>query len=112
MKDFILNTVSIYIIPFIQMYGLYITFHGHDTPGGGFAGGIIIGMGFLLYFIVFSHQLEGLKIPDLTILSGLIIIITLIAEVTVGHSFEIGIGIIVAAVLVGIYHTIYFEREV
>ena len=109
MKDFILNTVATYIIPFIQIYGLYITFHGHDTPGGGFAGGIILGAGFLLYFIVFSHQIYRIPIPDLAILSGVILIVTLIAEATIGHAFEIGIGIIVAVVLVGIYHTIEGE---
>lgn len=109
MKDFILNTVASYIIPFIQIYGLYITFHGHDSPGGGFAGGIIIGVGFLLYFIVFSHQIDTLELPDLGIISGLIIIATLIAEFTIGHSFEIGIGMIVAVVIFGIYYTIVRE---
>lgn len=110
MRDLILTTVASYIIPFIQLYGLYITFHGHDTPGGGFAGGVIIGVGFLLYFVVFSHEVEKFNFPDLAILSGLILFVTLIAEATIGHSFEIGIGIIVALVIIGIYYTM--EKEV
>ena len=38
----IMSTVKI-VTPFVLTYGLFITFHGADTPGGGFQGGAVIG---------------------------------------------------------------------
>jgi len=35
MKDKILNTVVGNLIPFIQIFGMYVIFHGHLSPGGG-----------------------------------------------------------------------------
>jgi len=40
--------------PFIQMFGLYIIFHGHLTPGGGFQGGALIGASFILLAVAFG----------------------------------------------------------
>ncbi|MBP1926002.1 multicomponent Na+:H+ antiporter subunit B [Sedimentibacter acidaminivorans] len=56
MKDKILNTVGKNLIPFIQIFGLYVIFHGHLSPGGGFAGGTIIGVSFILYRIIFGKE--------------------------------------------------------
>jgi multicomponent Na+:H+ antiporter subunit B len=36
------------------VYGVYIVFHGHLSPGGGFAGGVVMGMGMILYFLIFG----------------------------------------------------------
>lgn len=36
------------VVPFIQLFGLYVVFHGHYSPGGGFQGGAIVAAGFLL----------------------------------------------------------------
>jgi multicomponent Na+:H+ antiporter subunit B len=44
--------------PFIQMFGLYIIFHGHLSPGGGFQGGAIIGASMILLAVVFGIK-EG-----------------------------------------------------
>ena len=38
----IVKTVSRIFSPLIFLFGIYITIHGHLTPGGGFAGGVII----------------------------------------------------------------------
>jgi len=38
----IVRTVSKVFSPLIFLFGMYITIHGHLTPGGGFAGGIIL----------------------------------------------------------------------
>lgn len=52
MNSKILEKVSEIIIPFIQVFGMYVIFFGHISPGGGFAGGTIIGASFILYRIV------------------------------------------------------------
>lgn len=56
MKDTILEEVTRWILPFIYLFGIYIIFHGHLSPGGGFAGGTVIGAGFILYRIVFGKE--------------------------------------------------------
>ncbi|MEE9315555.1 MAG: MnhB domain-containing protein [bacterium] len=44
----IVKTITRLIVGLIFLYGIYIVFHGHLTPGGGFAGGIIIAGAFIL----------------------------------------------------------------
>ncbi|MBU5482849.1 MnhB domain-containing protein [Clostridium sp. MSJ-11] len=56
MKDIILKEVSRTILPFIHLFGIYIILHGHLSPGGGFAGGTVLGTGFILYRIVFGKD--------------------------------------------------------
>lgn len=56
MDDYITRIVFRYVLLLILMYGFYVVLHGHLSPGGGFAGGMILGMGMLLYFLVFGLQ--------------------------------------------------------
>lgn len=44
----IVETVARWIKGLILTYGIYIVLYGHITPGGGFAGGVIIACGFIL----------------------------------------------------------------
>jgi multicomponent Na+:H+ antiporter subunit B len=52
MKDFttspIVHITSRAIAPFLILMGLYVFFHGHYSPGGGFQGGVIIGSSIIL----------------------------------------------------------------
>ncbi|MBU0898926.1 MAG: hypothetical protein KKB03_01040 [Nanoarchaeota archaeon] len=52
--DTIVKTTARIMFPFILMYGIYITLHGHLTPGGGFPGGVIIATGFAL--LIIAHK--------------------------------------------------------
>ena len=45
---FILREAARMIIPFMQMFGLYVIAHGHHSPGGGFQGGVILGASLIL----------------------------------------------------------------
>ncbi|WP_207681655.1 Na(+)/H(+) antiporter subunit B [Desulfonema magnum] len=49
--DMIVNTTSRLIIPFIQLFALYVIAHGHHSPGGGFQGGVILGAAFILFAV-------------------------------------------------------------
>jgi len=49
------NTCRI-IIPFIQIFALYVVAHGHYSPGGGFQGGVLLAASIILYAI--SHDLR------------------------------------------------------
>lgn len=55
--DLIIKTTCRLIIPFIQIFGLYVIAHGHHSPGGGFQGGVIIGASVIVYAV--SHNLRG-----------------------------------------------------
>ncbi|SHK00194.1 MnhB domain-containing protein [Tepidibacter formicigenes] len=63
MDSKILSKVSEFVIPFIQIFGIYVIVNGHLSPGGGFAGGTIIGVSFILYRIVNGPQKAKKKLP-------------------------------------------------
>ncbi len=47
----ILRTSALPIFVLAVLYSLYILFRGHNSPGGGFIGGLIAGVGVLFYAI-------------------------------------------------------------
>ncbi len=47
-RDIIIRTVCRLLVPFVQLFGLYVIMHGHSSPGGGFQGGVIIASSFIL----------------------------------------------------------------
>lgn len=57
--DVIIQTVCRLLIPFIQLFGLYVIAHGHSSPGGGFQGGVILGASFIL--LCLSHDIQEMK---------------------------------------------------
>jgi len=52
----IVKTVSHWMSAFIFLYGLYIVVYGHLTPGGGFAGGVILSCMFVLLILAFNKD--------------------------------------------------------
>ena len=44
------------MIPFIQLFSLYVIAHGHYSPGGGFQGGVLMGAAFILMAIAFDQK--------------------------------------------------------
>jgi len=41
--DLIIKTICRLLLPFIQLFALYVIAHGHHSPGGGFQGGVMLG---------------------------------------------------------------------
>jgi multicomponent Na+:H+ antiporter subunit B len=68
MNDLILKTITKWLLPFIQLYGVYVVFHGHISPGGGFSGGAILGASIILYIIVFGMDKGEKKLRHQTAL--------------------------------------------
>jgi len=52
--DLVIRTTCRIVIPFIQVFALYVIAHGHHSPGGGFQGGVIFGASLILYAIAFN----------------------------------------------------------
>jgi multicomponent Na+:H+ antiporter subunit B len=42
------------MVPFIQLFGLYIIVHGHYSPGGGFQGGVVLSSSFILLALAYD----------------------------------------------------------
>jgi multicomponent Na+:H+ antiporter subunit B len=40
----------------VFLYGIYIIIHGHLTPGGGFAGGVVLAGSFILLILAFGSD--------------------------------------------------------
>lgn len=45
-----------FLIPVLQIFGLYVLFFGQYGPGGGFVGGVILGTSMILSILVFGHD--------------------------------------------------------
>ena len=54
--DPIVCTIVKILIPVIFVFGVYILFNGHLSPGGGFSGGAILGAGFILFAMAFGEE--------------------------------------------------------
>lgn len=137
-SDIIMKTVCRILIPFIQIYALYVVAHGDFSPGGGFQGGVIFGSSLIL--IAISYNLKTLvkrikeKVLGIYAATGVLVYVG-IASICMplggnfldysrltpfvwdpGHvralgtlGVEIGVGIAVAAVMAIIYINIVSE---
>ncbi len=54
LDDIVIRTVSRILVPFMQIYSLYVFVHGHGSPGGGFQGGCIMAASFILLAVAFN----------------------------------------------------------
>ncbi len=57
----IVQTISKILIPFIQLYALYVLAHGELGPGGGFQAGAIFGASIILYVLAFGLKAAKLR---------------------------------------------------
>jgi len=125
----IMTTVRV-IIPFVFTFGLFVMFHGADSSGGGFQGGVIVGTVVLMLGIAFGIETTRDWVgPELPVaLVGLGVLAFLLAGVgsvalgegfldysayPIGKSFkygiefvELSIGLIVAGIVTGLLFVI------
>ena len=47
-QDMVVETMCLFMVPFIQVFALYVVAHGHYSPGGGFQGGVLLAASFIL----------------------------------------------------------------
>ena len=134
--DVIISTTSRLVVPFIQLFALYVIAHGHHSPGGGFQGGVIFGAAIILFALSnnlrrtlsrMSERASGL-LSSLGVLiyagvGGLCMVlgagflnyralapllgVDQVSARSLGVLFvEIGVGIAVTAVMVWIYYNL------
>ena len=119
--------------PYIMLFGIYVIFHGHYSPGGGFQGGALLAASVILIRIAGGSRVAELQIREfmttpMAAIGVLVYFATGAVAVMMGSYFldyealpfpggldpaglryygilsiEIGIGIAVMAILVMIY---------
>jgi multicomponent Na+:H+ antiporter subunit B len=132
--DLIVKATCRLVIPFIQIFALYVIAHGHYSPGGGFQGGVIMGASLVLFAIAFNLRSAIRRMGERVIMllaalgvmiyvgigilcmlleknyldySALANIFALDPVVARSHGIlmvEIGVGIVVMAVMVLLYY--------
>lgn len=53
-----------FLSPYIMVFGFYVIFHGHYSPGGGFQGGTLLAASLLLIRIASGTQIANLQFKD------------------------------------------------
>lgn len=60
----IVKTITRLTVGLILLYGIYIVLHGHISPGGGFAGGVIIALSFVHLMLAFGKDVALKKLSQ------------------------------------------------
>lgn len=81
--DTIVKSVSRLLFPLMLLFGLYLVFHAHLTPGGAFPGGAVIGTAFAMLVISYTeqdveHRLTKSELIDIKSVAGIILVILII----------------------------------
>ena len=56
MRSLILRTASRYLMVLLVLFSIFILFRGHNEPGGGFVGGLLIAGAFALYALAYEAE--------------------------------------------------------
>jgi multicomponent Na+:H+ antiporter subunit B len=54
MSSLILRTAARVLMPLLLLYGLFLLLRGHNAPGGGFAGGLVVAAAYTLSAFAFG----------------------------------------------------------
>lgn len=127
-QSVVVKTLCRFLVPFIQLFGLYVIIHGHTSPGGGFQGGVILGASFILLSIAYGIDAMRERFSPtaavvfislgVLIYGGLGVVCMLLGANFLDYSvlpgavprshgmlvIEIGVGVTVMAAMVAIFH--------
>jgi multicomponent Na+:H+ antiporter subunit B len=59
MRTIILKTAANYLLPLLLLFSIFILLRGHYLPGGGFVGGLVASIAFVLH--AFANGLENTR---------------------------------------------------
>jgi multicomponent Na+:H+ antiporter subunit B len=70
-QSIVIQTVCSLLIPFIQLFALYVIIHGHYGPGGGFQGGVLLAVSIILQRLYLGSKISYQRFsPKLALASG------------------------------------------
>jgi len=119
------------LAPLVQLFALYVLLFGHDSPGGGFQAGVMLGASYILLALAFGREMLDRRVKEPVCLAlaatGVLIYLgTGLAGLALGGNFldygvlpvgesipraryfgilfvEIGVGLAVAATIVLVF---------
>lgn len=56
MTSSILQTAARLLMPLLLLFAVFLLWRGHNEPGGGFVGGLVVASSFVLYSIAFGVE--------------------------------------------------------
>ena len=62
-QSIIVQTICSLLIPFIQIFAIYIIIHGHYGPGGGFQGGVLLAVSIILQRLYLGKKISYKRFP-------------------------------------------------
>jgi|SRR5690625_1107940 len=51
MRTIIFKTAAEYLLPLLLLFSVFVLLRGHNLPGGGFVGGLIASIAFIIYML-------------------------------------------------------------
>lgn len=71
MKSMILRTAAGYLLPILLLFSFFLLIRGHNSPGGGFVGGLVASIAFVLHSFAngVEKTLKVLKYNPLSIIA-------------------------------------------
>ena len=101
MTSSILQTATRLLMPLLLLFAVFLLLRGHNQPGGGFVGGLVVAASFVLYSIAFSVDAarRALLVRPSTLLGiGLLVaLVSGLPAVAAGHAFMTALWTTVAA---------------
>jgi len=101
MTSSILQTAVRLLMPLLLLFAVFLLLRGHNQPGGGFVGGLVVAASFVLYSIAFGVEAarRALLVRPSTLLGvGLLVaLVSGLPAVAAGHAFMTALWTTVAA---------------
>jgi multicomponent Na+:H+ antiporter subunit B len=115
-KSLILQTASKCLLLTTLLFSIWVLFRGHNSPGGGFIGGLIAASGFALYLLANGvNALRGLikiKLPMLLALGFIFGLVSGLIGLLQNKVFLTGIWISIKFIHIQIGSPILFDISV
>jgi multisubunit Na+/H+ antiporter MnhB subunit len=91
MRSSILQTATRFLMPLLLLFALFLLWRGHNEPGGGFVGGLVVAASFVLYAMAYGVDAgrRALLVSPSTLLGGglLIALISGVPAILIGRPF-------------------------
>ena len=112
MKSTILQTSTRYLHPILLLFSVFLLIRGHYLPGGGFVGGLVASISFVLHSIAYGTRssLKILHFQPLTFMTaGLgVAALSMFFPVLLGYPVMTGMGLDQSIPVVGLVGTALF----
>lgn len=111
MNSLILGATARFLLPLLAFFSLFMLFRGHNEPGGGFIGGLLVASGFALYALAHGANAARAALrfdPHAIIAAGLFVALGsgLVGPLVFGTPFLTGVWLPVSIPSIGKLSTV------